>query len=288
MAERTPLELALWPTVDEPDSGPCLLYALVDHGGAPGLLAELARHAPLRWQSMFEGTREESALEVAPILIHLGPWTTTPWPTATALTSWLDRSCKTSNAVIWLRSTWSFDAMSRALRNRLDAQLPDKMPVMLRYFDTRVLASLHQVLLPDQAAAFMGLAEQWTWLDRSGNVSSSCTRHYNEDGLIPPLRLSAAQEAALIDAAEPDAVIQLMRQVAPELCARQTPAQLHAVVSDSLSAARGYRIEAALQQALFCLTAVEHGAGFHAQAGWKARLELAARDGTEFSTLLQP
>ena len=75
-----------------------------------------------------------------------------------------------STSVTILDSTWEREALLNALKIRLDLMLPERMPVMLRYFDTRTLEALLRVFNADQQAQFFGIASCWRWLDRAGEV----------------------------------------------------------------------------------------------------------------------
>jgi hypothetical protein len=96
-------------------------FALVDHGGAAGLLGVLQSEASLPWRSLFEGSKEEGALEVAPLLIGLGPVGAQPSASSLRLARWLHAHCAGSHAVLGLRSALAFDALAASLQRRLDA-----------------------------------------------------------------------------------------------------------------------------------------------------------------------
>ena len=132
------------------------LYALVDHAGAPGLLAELGRRTGIPWCSLFEDSKEQGALEVAPVLIQFADGGSSQ--TELKLLAWLHRACKFSTSLTVLQSSLAQPALASALKRRLNAKLPDGMFVMLRYFDTRILGSLITVLTAAQRGEFLGVA----------------------------------------------------------------------------------------------------------------------------------
>jgi len=269
-----------------PEGGLCL-YALVDHAAAPGLVAQLRQWSSIRWRSLFEGSREARALGVAPILIRLG---TNPQASAAGrvVLAWLLDRCAFGNAMLLLHSTWTLDALAPALVRRLDARLPDDMPVMLRYFDPRVFAALVPVLTDRQRADFLAVACRWSWLDRAGSLQiRDADAPQDVDPMKEALTLDAAQEAALIDAAEADAVALEIRKQAPDLSGQRTAAALHALIRACLPAVHRYGIGDVRQQALFCITAVHAGPRFHEEPAWQQALEGAQRDGRPFAQVLQ-
>jgi Domain of unknown function (DUF4123) len=277
----------LWAAHNQPGTAAPGLFVLVDHAGAPSLMSRLRRAPSLRWHSLFAGSKEDGALEVAPILVALGELEAPPSHAVRELLDWLCSTCTFNHSTLWLRSNWSFDALAKALTARLDASLPDRLPVMLRYFDTRVFNVLTTALTPEQAAAFFVAADRWSWWDRAGEL-----RHFHAepeaiDRFDAPLVISEGQEAHLIEAAEPDAIIHLMQRTAADLCAAQTPAALHATVSANLPVAKRYGIEDPRQQALFCLTELESGPKFFELPVWRKALDGAGLDGGDFDEVLR-
>jgi hypothetical protein len=271
MASLQSLWADLW-APGEPQVRPEHGYVLVDHAGAPGLIPELARLG-LPWRSLFEGSREEQALSVAPILIALGACAPAAPPRILLLMAWLAEQCAHTSAVLCLRSALAEPVLRRHLVQRLDAQLPEGLPVLLRYFDARTFTVLDEVMTGEQLSAFLGIASRWAWMDRAGAWRLRAAEALSESQLAPwQWALTLDQEAALVAAAEPDAVMLLMRRVAPDLCEPVGPAELHRRVSQALVPARRLGLEDVRQLALFCLAEIEHGPAFHEQAQWQAAL----------------
>ena len=95
-----------------------------------------------------------------------------------------------------------------ALTRRSEVLLPDGMSMLLRFFDTRILMPLLDVLTDDQRIAFLSCARDWWYADREGAMVPSLRPTWaGADTFAPPLKLSADQERAMIDASEADAVI---------------------------------------------------------------------------------
>lgn len=262
------------------------LFVLIDHAGCAGLLAKLAQNHSLVWINLFEGTKEANAIEVAPILVDLGCVQSSTGGAKTLL-RWLIEVCKTSNSLLLLRSNRTHRNLAEALKRRLDAQLPDEMSVLLRYFDTRVFGALMGVFNAEQQAAFCGVARQWWWLDRSGESCVHRTEELAIDASPSPIVFDNKQQALLIDACEPDAVAQEVIRMAPDLCAKLTRGELHAWVAESLLAAHHHGIESLPMQSLFCIVALERGKSFHEQSPWRDTLKVAREKKHDFSWVLR-
>ena len=266
--------------------GPKRVFVLIDHAGCSGLLARLGQSASLRWISLFQDSTESSAIEVAPILVDLGS-VELPAPGAKRMLAWLSEACNASNAMLVIHSTRPHDELAKSLTRRLDALLPDDLPVLLRYFDTRVFVSLMQTLDAQQKAAFCCVASQWWWLDRGGKLCEMSTREQAEDVLHGPVIFSNAQQAQLIESCEADAVAQEVVRAALDLCSGLSRGQLHELVSTCLLAAHGHGITSLPMQSLFCMVALEHGVGFHEQTPWLDKLKTAHTQGRDFAWVIQ-
>ena len=261
------------------------LYLLVDHAGAPGLVAELRRRVAIPWSSLFDDSTEQGALAVAPILVHL--------PDACAnqseldLLVWLRRACELSTSLTVLHSTLEHDNLASALKRRLNAQLPDHMPVMLRYFDTRILESLVQVLSPAQRNEFLGIASRWQWLDRAGCLRRLDADQLQGDSWPHRFEFDVTQQNALIEASTADALVEQMQAHAADLCRAKTRAELHALAEQCVPKFDRFAIEDIRTQTLYCLTELQLGPAFDMQPAWAAALERVAKKQVGFEAILE-
>lgn len=261
------------------------LYLLVDHAGAPGLVAELRRSAAIPWSSLFDDSKEQGALAVAPILIH--------FPDACAsqseldLLAWLRRACEFSTSLTVLNSTLAHDNLAHALKRRLNAQLPDHMPVMLRYFDTRILESLVPVLSPAQRNEFLGIASRWQWLDRAGDLRRLDSDQLQSDSWPHQFEFDVVQQNALIEASTADALVEQMQAHAADLCRPKTRAELHALAERCVPKFDRFAIEDVRTQTLYCLTELQLGPAFDMQSEWAQALERVAKKQIGFEVLLK-
>ena len=187
-------------------------YALINHGGMPGLVKQLTQ-AKHQWCSLFHGSTEENAMSVAPILLPLERNPTSG--TGQRMLNWISERSTYSNSLLLLASPLSLEALAHRLTSRLDAVLPGNINVMLRYFDTRIFAELMTVLDATQKAAFFSPASQWWYVDRRGALQSVSATFAPHDQWATPLALNMEQQNRLIDASEPDQIAELLQNSAP-------------------------------------------------------------------------
>ncbi|WP_395702194.1 DUF4123 domain-containing protein [Aquabacterium sp.] len=205
----------------------------------------------------------------APLLFPLqtGRWS------AGALAAWrsvADR-WRHANALTYIESVLDQHAMAAALASRQRAMLTGGMPVLLRYFDNRVFSVLMQVLVAEQRAELLAPGHCWVHADRSGRACVHAAERPCVDQ-AQRLTMTAEQEAALIKAAEADAVIdQLLNQRHPQLLALLPPDQ-HEAVSLALEAATAHGLAGNPEQVAFSSLALALGAGFDQQAPWATLL----------------
>ena len=154
------------------------LYALVDHGGMPGLIDKL-NNIKRNWISLFEGSKEENALSVAPILFSI-PADYESFKNRDFLT-WLGKKGTYTSSVVLIASPLNIEELARRLKLRLDAMLPDDMAIMLRFFDPRVFEELSKVLLPEQKELFLSVGYQWWYIDRRGQLQNVASVFLDSD-----------------------------------------------------------------------------------------------------------
>ncbi|MDZ5456594.1 DUF4123 domain-containing protein [Azohydromonas lata] len=248
-----------------PGTDSCL-YALVDHAGAPGLLKRLHDYPTTPWVNLFTGSREELAIEAAPLLLTLQPPLKSWW------LPWLHTACLESTSLTLLYSSINPQILVNGLKKRLDVMLPDDVPALLRYFDTRILESLLKVLKSEQRKSFLGIALRWMWLDRGGNLRTDDTVPTPEDSWVSPSFLSEQQQNTMIEAADADVLMQQMQTHGWDLCATYSRAQLHELAYSALANAKEFGIEGMPSQTLFALACLQLGLNFTKEAKWAALL----------------
>lgn len=257
------------------------LYALVDHAGAPGLLDRLHERPQTHWLNVFTASREGASLDAAPLLLDLETISQKPW------LQWLHFACGESTSLALLHSSLELPDLAECLKRRLDVLLPDAVPALLRYFDTRIIESLLQVLETEQRKKFFGITACWQWLDRAGELRHHPVEQLPDDSWPSPWKLDEKQQNAMIDAAEADAVMQQMQNHGMELCAGRSRASLHALARSCIAQAAQFGIEGIPARTLFSLLALQIGTGFHEQAEWAALLARVRRREISFEDAIR-
>jgi hypothetical protein len=262
------------------------LYFLLDHAGMPGLHRKLAGGSA-EWTSLFENTKEDNALSVAPILVLIGGNGKLSLPRL--LFEWIGEHGTYTSSVIMLASILSIRPMATRLATRLDVRLSENMDGMLRFFDPRIFEQLIHVLSPEQAHVFFSPAEKWWYVDRAGKLCSIHTEFDVDEKFEAPLELSDAQEFQLLDGSEPDQVLALLRENAPNLMSRlsfsdqyEFPTQYEFVVRQ-IRAARTLGLGSAIDFVLYSSAALSYGDDFASSPIWSVLLDEAKLRGLSFS-----
>lgn len=259
------------------------LYALVDHAGVPGLCAQLKRTGT-EWISLFHGSRDEGALEVAPILFSIGGAQSSF--RQNALVKWICTNGSYSSSLIFLVSPLAIGDLSRRLALRLDAQLPESMDIVLRYFDARIFESLLTVLSDEQTIDFLSPAHRWWYVDRKADLQPVNSAFAANEGRCIPLVFTEPQEDALLDASEPDQVAQLLRSFVPSEYAELAAGQQYDFIIKHMRTARVFGVASTHDHALYCSLALLEGEDFSGRAKWSAALEKFGK-GTSLSDAIE-
>lgn len=190
--------------------------------------------------------------------------------------SWADR-LTSHGALAWLVSPLAPAELGRRLRARLDARLPERFDCVNRFFDGRVTPHLHHCLTPAQRDVFFSPCVQW-WVVAPDHawLSLPC-RFAAEDAFTPPLELDDAQQAYLIDACYPYAVIAHFVQTDAELLATIAEPEQYAFFRKALKAAAGFGIDGGATAVLFCTLALTRGPSFYEQPVWRDALASVKR-----------
>jgi Domain of unknown function (DUF4123) len=105
----------------------------------------------------------------------------------------------------WLFSQdTSLEHMAQRLEQAMIVNIAQSPKALLRLWDPRVIGHLPRILSPQQLALLLGPIACWAWIDRSGQLQTITqpARQDTDTGtnvtpLLLPLRLSAAQDAAI-------------------------------------------------------------------------------------------
>ena len=241
-------------------------YALINHGGMPGLVQQLTQ-TKHDWRNLFQGSTEENAMSVAPIVLPLERNPTSG--TGQRMLKWIAEHGTYSSSVLLLASPLGMEALARRLASRLDAVLPGNINVMLRYFDTRVFAELMAVLDAAQKAAFLSPASQWWYVDRRGALQSVPATFASHDPWTAPVALDMAQQNSLIDASEPDQIAELLQSSVPDEYGQLPRQDRYDFIVRHSQAAQGFGIKTTHEKSFYCALALMYGEDFASQPVWK-------------------
>jgi hypothetical protein len=260
----------------------CEVYGLADHGGMPGLDKQLAR-AGIARRNLFEGSREEGAAAVAPLLFSLSE----AWANGhRGLLEWVAEHGTYTSSLLLLATPLPIDEVAARLACRLDATLSEEMNVLLRFFDPRVFEALLGVLDAQQKEAFLGIADGWWYFDRRGVLVPQPARCAARDEHVVPLRLTAPQEFALLAASEPDQVAEQLAALVPEPWRNVAlPRRVH-FLRRHMDAARAIGLEATRDFALYCAAALLEGEDFAETPKWRGALAKVRQGELEFAAAL--
>jgi hypothetical protein len=172
-----------------------------------------------------------------------------------------------------LASTLSCHELAVTLSLRMEAVLSQSLPVFLRVADARVLPVIHEVLSEAQRESFFSAASAWCYLDRQHELAQLQLPKFCEKRFSPPLCLTEAQEQALLKAAEPDAVLQLLATNDHEALEGLPANKRHAFVVQQMDRAAQWGLNAPVDIALYCSIALTHGHDFDLQPAWSAKLQ---------------
>lgn len=174
------------------------LHICVDLASAPdGVRQITANKQPAGALNLFENAGTTDAGSVAPWLLPVEP---------ALIGKWLPRSYQLAlnvPAVTWIFGDLPTPMLANRLVQRLDVELGDGTPLMLRYFDPRILTVLHACLRSERADHFFSIGRRWAYLDRNAALQSIVgDTSPVADPLMTPLVLSNEEEQALVLASE--------------------------------------------------------------------------------------
>ena len=182
-------------------------YWLLDRSALPSRwLREKLNSSP--WVDMLRGREATDRTAPTPVLIDASPDGQAE-NRFTRFANEVHGVAAYANAVSFLTSPLKMDALQAALRSRARVELPQKLEVVLRYFDTRTLPLLPTLFTPMQYAGFVQDVTTWHYLDRRGELLCLPPGLLQQAGQLvaQPWVLDDAQEAMLIDDGLTDAAI---------------------------------------------------------------------------------
>lgn len=223
----------------------------------------------IEWASLeLHGAISGEADAVMPFLVAIPPEATLRDRVLAQSLVWAQET----HAATWLRTDLPLQTLARELGARMDTVLAARMRVILRFCDARVLRPLHDVLDDAQRAAFFSVFKGWWYLDRSEELRALPLPPEAAAPFVAPLALSQTQEDRLLAAAEPDAILRLLREEAGDELAAIERKRQHGFVVAQLTRAKAWGLASAADLARFCMVALAQGEDFSASDPWQAAL----------------
>jgi hypothetical protein len=222
----------------------------------------------IKWASLFAGSKEESALSVAPILLLISATGTED----ALLIDWISKHGTFSSSVLLLVSILPFPELTLRLTVRLEAEISDGMSVMFRYYDPRVFEALVTIFDDKQKSEFLGVADCWWYVNRSGEMISVPSVHQEIDTCPFPVKISSHQEFAFIDASELDQIAHLIKTVLPNHYDNLDAATRFQFIRRHSKAAAQFGILATSEAAMYCILALLYGENFADSEEWSVKL----------------
>ncbi|WP_033371789.1 DUF4123 domain-containing protein [Caldimonas manganoxidans] len=164
--------------------------------------------------------------------------------------------------------------LAHALSERCLARLSDGQEMLLRYFDTRVLAAMCDVLRPTQMQDLVSCTSAWWFANRGGEwVSMNVLDWPGEERFQAPWHLSLEQEHALLDASEADAMIDLLtRQGQPALLALPY-GERYPAIRELLAQGKAWGLDGTTDLSAYCTLGLSQGRTFSQAEPWQSALQ---------------
>ena len=203
---------------DSATSKQCTLSLVIDGAQSEGCNQQLDRWK-IFYLSLFDGTPEESLIEIAPLLVPTSGMGTSD---RLRLFSWAQDLAYRFPMVSWVESTLSAEQLADHLRSFHVVGLSEGQSMLLRWYDTRILPIWLACLTGAQSQAFAAGSLQWDYVDRSGNVSTLLQTAAAQPLPAAPafgeplIVLTDAQYGMLVDVADLDVMLARLRRVIPD------------------------------------------------------------------------
>ncbi|MEO8154491.1 MAG: DUF4123 domain-containing protein [Rhizobacter sp.] len=180
---------------------------------------EVLSRLGVHYLSLFDGTPEESLIEIAPLLI---PVNGLDADTRRRVFEWAEKLAYTAPCLTWFETDASPQDMARHLRQFHVVGLTEGQSMLMRWYDTRILPVWFACLTREQAQMFAARVTRWAYVDRFGEVSVLATESpaagFPPDPPFgePSIKLTDAQYGMLVDATELDVLVKHLRQIIPD------------------------------------------------------------------------
>jgi hypothetical protein len=240
-------------------------YLLVDQSAFPYISKIKKKIAALQIVNVLDTNANQPMDMASPLLIK---WDFND--SNNELVQWFCTQGAYANGLHILKSALPLTQLAEKLAERSDALLPDNLTVLLRYFDTRILASLLKILTKEQINLLSNDIQSWWYVNRSGELTIACLDNHgqSEPAIKPQIIFNAEQEARLLDAANGDMILSQLQQNPPEIMYPMRPDQQYALVTHLISMALENGIQQVPEWLAFCTLGFATQGAIYQQAPW--------------------
>lgn len=219
-------------------------FLLLDGARFEKVESWLTRHVPTEcWSSLLGATLGSPLMSASPVLIRLD---------AQVANEPLRRILKQKEyrrAVSVLVSDLSLAELAAHLNDYITVLDPDQSRWFLAFWDPYILASLvglspaisaivpGPVFTPKQISGLLHPITCWCFHDRNGEARA-VTQQTHQEGSKPPFDLTQDQMDQLMDISLPEAIINTLVEVAPQLVPDRDSTELHTLCCEAIRTAR--------------------------------------------------
>jgi hypothetical protein len=229
-------------------------FALIDFAVHDGAYDDLRTRFPVvRTGSLFEGTPEEHLASASPVLLDYGPHSDN-----TALRDWCMMLERTAPSVTWIESQYSLPVLRYMLACRMECTINEGQPVVLRFWDPRIVLGLPSALDPVQRCHFFAPVDTWTaWESRRQQyytITAPPEARSLQRFAAMPMALSESQRAQLMyydKEALYDRIVQHWKETCPNAIDGIEAAMLREIAIAAVARCSTYGIDSADDQILF-------------------------------------
>lgn len=219
-------------------------FLLLDGARFEKVESWLTRHVPTQcWCSLLGATPGSPLMSASPVLIRLDTQIANE-PLRRVLMKKEYR-----RAVSVLVSDLSLAELAAHLTDFITVLDPDQSRWFLAFWDPYILASLvglspaisgivpGPVLTPEQIGGLLRQITCWCFHGRNGEARA-INQQTHQEGNKPPFALTQKQMDLLMDISLPEAIINTIVEVAPQLVPDRDSAELHALCCEAIRTAR--------------------------------------------------
>ncbi|MTW11044.1 DUF4123 domain-containing protein [Pseudoduganella eburnea] len=241
------------------------LYLLADHAGLPELSHKLRANG-VSWTNLLGDDKRPALTAASPLLFEVS--FSNGRLVKRQLMQRLHDIGQHSFSLLMIATPLEPQVLAKSLAKRMDGILSEGEEIVLRFFDTRVLPQLLEVMNEHEQRIWLSVATGWWYSNRDGTTAHISSEFQPQDAHLAPQLISDEQLSYLLEASEIDQIAYLLESNLLEQFHRMCPIERYRLLQSKITAARALRLANLGDLALFCGLAFLHGAQFDTQAPW--------------------